>query len=77
MHISSASFRLPLERDALYNSIDFLILFSIKKFNKILDEASDFSDSNNSFRFNQHISIFLFIMPDDIGYQDIEFTEQQ
>ena len=77
MHTSSALFRLLLKRGALYDPIDPLILFSIKKFNKILDEANDFNDSNNSFRFNQHISIFLFIMSDDTDYQNTEFIEQQ
>ena len=77
MHTSSASFRLSLKRNALYDSIDFLILFSIEKFNKILNEASDFNDFNNLFRFNQHISISLFIMLDDIDYQNIKFIKQQ
>ena len=77
VHTSSASFRLPLKRGALYDPVDSLILLSIEKFNKVLDGASDFSDLSNSFRFNQYISTPLFIMSDDIDYQGIEFTEQQ
>ena len=68
VHVSFVSFRLSLKRGALYDSIDSLILFNIKKFNKIFNVTNDFNDFNNSFQFNQHISTFLLIMFDDIDY---------
>ena len=78
MHTPLAPSRPSPERGALYDPVDFLILPSIEKSNKILEEASDFSDLSNLFRSNQHTSTSLFIMFDDINnYQSTEFIEQQ